>query len=114
VWPPAPPLARIELLVISDTIGRLAEGDITPTEADAVVSALAALRSAMSRGSRVLVNSAETIENYRQQQRTQSLKEIVELYEGMSEEDKARCWDLADDELKKLLGEKPMKQESAL
>ena len=32
---------------MSDTIGRLADGDITPAGADAVVSALAALRLAM-------------------------------------------------------------------
>jgi hypothetical protein len=48
VWHPAPPLARVELLVMSDTIGRLVDGDIAPAEADAVVSALGSLRSAMS------------------------------------------------------------------
>jgi hypothetical protein len=48
VWHPAPPLARVELLVMSDTIGGLVGGDIAPAEADAVVSALGSLRSAMS------------------------------------------------------------------
>lgn len=48
VWSPAPPLARIELLVMSEIVGRLVDGDITPAGADAVVSALAALRLVMS------------------------------------------------------------------
>jgi hypothetical protein len=45
---PAPPFAGIELTVMLDTISRLGDGDITPVGADAVVSTLAALRSAMS------------------------------------------------------------------
>jgi hypothetical protein len=44
---PASPLAGIELTAMSDTIMALVEGFITPAGADAVVSALAALRLAM-------------------------------------------------------------------
>jgi hypothetical protein len=45
---PAPPLAGIELTVMSATIVKLRKGVIRPERTDAVVSALAALRSAMS------------------------------------------------------------------
>jgi hypothetical protein len=38
----------MELTAISETIRALVEGFITPARADAVVTALAALRSAMS------------------------------------------------------------------
>jgi hypothetical protein len=45
--PATPPIAGFELTVMADTIGKLAEDEITPADADGVVSALAALRSAL-------------------------------------------------------------------
>jgi len=45
---PAPPIAGIELRVMLDTIDKLRKGEITLARADAVASALAALRSTMS------------------------------------------------------------------
>jgi hypothetical protein len=42
-----PPIAGFELTVMADTIGKLVEEEITPTDADLVVSALATLRSAL-------------------------------------------------------------------
>jgi hypothetical protein len=45
--PATPPMASFELTVMADTIGKLAEDEITPADADGVVSALAALRSAL-------------------------------------------------------------------
>jgi hypothetical protein len=45
--PATPPIASFELTVMADTIGKLVEDEITPAAADAVVSALAALRSAL-------------------------------------------------------------------
>jgi hypothetical protein len=43
--PTAPPTASFELTVMADTIGKFVEDEITPADADVVVSALAALRS---------------------------------------------------------------------
>ncbi len=43
--PAVPPMAAFELTVMADTIGKLVEDEITPADADGVVSALAALRS---------------------------------------------------------------------
>ena len=45
--PATPPIASFELTVMADTIGKLVEDEITPADADGVVSALAALRSAL-------------------------------------------------------------------
>jgi hypothetical protein len=45
--PAVPPIASFELTVMEDTIGKLAKGKITPADADGVVTALAALRSAL-------------------------------------------------------------------
>jgi hypothetical protein len=45
--PATPPIAGFELTVMEDTIGKLVEDEITPVDADGVVSALAALRSAL-------------------------------------------------------------------
>jgi hypothetical protein len=45
--PPVPPIAAFELTAMADTIGKLVEDEITPADADGVVSALAALRSAL-------------------------------------------------------------------
>ena len=45
--PATPPMASFELTVMADTIGKLTEDEITPAAADGVVSALAALRSAL-------------------------------------------------------------------
>jgi hypothetical protein len=45
--PATPPMAGFELTVMADTIGKLVEDEITPADTDAVVSALAALRSAL-------------------------------------------------------------------
>jgi hypothetical protein len=45
--PAVPPIASFELTVMSDTIGKLVEEEITSADADLVVSALAALRSAL-------------------------------------------------------------------
>jgi hypothetical protein len=45
--PTSPPTAEFQLAVMADTIGKLVEDEITPVDADLVVSALAALRSAM-------------------------------------------------------------------
>jgi hypothetical protein len=45
--PNTPPIAGFELTVMADAIGKLAEDEITPADADGVVSALAALRSAL-------------------------------------------------------------------
>jgi hypothetical protein len=45
--PVIPPIAGFELIVMSDTIGKLIKGEITPALADAVVSALRGLRSAL-------------------------------------------------------------------
>jgi len=48
-----PSTASFELTVMADTIGKLVEEEITPADADLVVSALAALRSALQlRGDR--------------------------------------------------------------
>jgi hypothetical protein len=45
--PATPPIASFELTVMADAIGKLVEDEITPADADGVVSALAALRSAL-------------------------------------------------------------------
>jgi hypothetical protein len=45
--PATPPIAGFELTVMADAIGKLVEDEITPADADGVVSALAALRSAL-------------------------------------------------------------------
>jgi hypothetical protein len=45
--PPTPAIASFELTVMADTISKLVEDEITPADADVVVSALAALRSAL-------------------------------------------------------------------
>jgi hypothetical protein len=45
--PATPPIAGFELTVMVDTIGKLIEDEITPVDADIVVSALARLRSAL-------------------------------------------------------------------
>ena len=45
--PAMPPMGHFELSVMKGTIERLAKGKITPAAADGVVSALAALRSAL-------------------------------------------------------------------
>jgi hypothetical protein len=45
--PAVPPIAAFELTVMANAIGKLAEDEITPADADGVVSALAALRSAL-------------------------------------------------------------------
>jgi hypothetical protein len=45
--PTASSTASLELTVMADTIGKLVEDEITPADADGVVSALAALRSAL-------------------------------------------------------------------
>jgi hypothetical protein len=45
--PATPPMAGFELTVMADTIGKLVEDEITPVDADGVVSALATLRSAL-------------------------------------------------------------------
>jgi hypothetical protein len=45
--PATPPMASFELAVMADMIGKLVEDEITPADADGVVSALAALRSAL-------------------------------------------------------------------
>ena len=45
--PNTPPIAAFELTVMADAIGKLVEDEITPADADGVVSALAALRSAL-------------------------------------------------------------------
>jgi len=51
--PAIPPMASLELTAMADTIGKLGEEEITPADADLVVSALAALRSALQlRGNR--------------------------------------------------------------
>lgn len=42
-----PPIASFELTVMADTIGKLAEDEITPANAALIVSALVALRSAL-------------------------------------------------------------------
>jgi hypothetical protein len=48
--PSAPPIASFELTVMAEVIGKLVEDEITPMDADGVVSALAALRSALQPG----------------------------------------------------------------
>jgi hypothetical protein len=45
--PNTPPMASFELTVMADTIGKLVEDEITRADANGVVSALAALRSAL-------------------------------------------------------------------
>jgi hypothetical protein len=45
--PAVPPIASLELTVMADTIGKLVENEITPADADGVVTALAVLRSAL-------------------------------------------------------------------
>jgi hypothetical protein len=45
---PAPPIAGIELRVMSDTTSKLRKGDVTRADADAVVTTLTALRVAMN------------------------------------------------------------------
>jgi hypothetical protein len=47
VWHPAPPLAHVQLLVMSTVVGWLVDADMTPAEADAVVNALRSLQMAM-------------------------------------------------------------------
>jgi hypothetical protein len=45
--PATPPMASFELALMAEVIGKLAEDEIRPADADGVVSALAALRSAL-------------------------------------------------------------------
>ena len=53
--PPIPPIAGFELTAMADTIGKLVEDEITPVDADVVVSELARLRSALEqRGAKSL------------------------------------------------------------
>jgi hypothetical protein len=48
--PAIPPIAGFELLIMADTVGKLGENEITPADADGVVSALRGLRSALGLG----------------------------------------------------------------
>jgi hypothetical protein len=48
--PAIPPMGHFELSIMKGTFKRLAKGKITPADADGVVSALAALRSALQPG----------------------------------------------------------------
>jgi hypothetical protein len=45
--PATPPMASFELALMAEVIGKLVEDEITPADANGVVSALAALRSAL-------------------------------------------------------------------
>ena len=56
--PAVPPKAGFELTVMADTIGKLVEDEITPADADVVVSELARLRSALELGEGEAVEGA--------------------------------------------------------
>lgn len=56
--PATPPMASFELALMADTIGKLVEDEITPVDADVVVSELARLRSALELGEGEAVEGA--------------------------------------------------------